>query len=211
MAAREARTGSRRVWFDTRFVIGLVLVVASVAGTAFVVSTADSSVEVYSARNTLVPGDLITTDDLVVSHIGLESAQSRYLDARDLDENGVVVTRVIEAGELVPESATGSPTGVDLTALVITLASRIPEAISEGTTADLWAASKTDDGVYGAPVVAVPAATVVRVVDDEGIVVDDAAATVEVLVPHDNVARVLEAVANDDALSLIPSSLPLEE
>jgi hypothetical protein len=45
-------------------------------------------------------------------------------------------------------------------------------------------------------------------VEPAGIVVDDSAASVELLVPQDAVARVLEAAANDEALSLLPTSLP---
>jgi len=48
----------------------------------------------------------------------------------------------------------------------------------------------------------------VRLVDREGFVVDDGSAALEVLVPRAQVARVLEAVANDDAISVVPSSLP---
>ena len=39
--------------------------------------------------------------------------------------------------------------------------------------------------------------------------VDDGSAAVEVLVPRAQVARVLEAVANDDSISVVPSSLPV--
>jgi len=48
----------------------------------------------------------------------------------------------------------------------------------------------------------------VRLVDQQGLVVDDGWAAIEVLVPRTDVARVLEAIANDDAIAVVPASLP---
>jgi hypothetical protein len=113
----------------------------------------------------------------------------------------------VSAGELVPASAVGSPAGLDSTSLVITVDGQLAESIVPGATADVWAAPKTDEG-FGAPVVIVPTATIVRLLKPTGIVVDASSGSVEVLVPKETVARVLEAIANQDALSLVPASLP---
>jgi hypothetical protein len=205
MAATDARR--KRFWFDPRFAIGLVLIVVSVAGTAFVVTTADSSVPVLAARSALTPGQTVTSDDLIATKVGMEKASALYLSPSDVPAEGLVVTRTVAAGELVPASAVGSAASVDSTSLVITVKGQLSQSIAPGATADVWAAPKTDDG-FGAPVVIVPDATVVRLVKPSGIVVDESSGSVEILVPKDTVARVLEAVADSDALSLVPTSLP---
>ena len=205
VAATDVR--KKRFWFDPRFAIGLVLIVVSVAGTAFVVTAADSSVPVLAARAPLTPGQTITADDLVVAKVAMERGSSLYLSPSDVPADGLVVTRTVAAGELVPASAVGSAASIDSTSLVITVKGQLAGSIAAGTTADVWAAAKTDDG-YGAPVVIVPTATVVRLVKPDGIVVDDSTGSVEILVPKDTVARVLEAVADQDALSLVPASVP---
>ena len=210
MVATDARR--KRFWFDPRFAIGVVLIVVSVAGTAFVVTAADSSVSVLAARSALTPGQTVTSDDLIATKVGftkvgLERASSLYLSPSDVPARGLVVTRTVAAGELVPASAVGSADGIDSTSVVITVKGQLAESIGPGATADVWAAAKTDDG-YGSPVVIVPTATVVRLVKSSGIVVDDSSGSVEILVPKDTVARVLEAVADQDALSLVPASLP---
>jgi hypothetical protein len=56
--------------------------------------------------------------------------------------------------------------------------------------------------------VIVSGATVVRVIESDGLVASDDAASLELLVPRLRIARVLEAVANDDAMSIVPASIP---
>jgi hypothetical protein len=46
-------------------------------------------------------------------------------------------------------------------------------------------------------------------VSDEGIVTGNEAGRVELLVPRRDVARILSALANGDALSAIPVALPI--
>jgi hypothetical protein len=206
VAGREGR--SRRFWFDPRFAIGIALIVVSVAGTAFVVTAADSSVDVLAARGVLVPGETVGSHELVVTRVALEQADSLYLEPADVPDAGVVVTRTVAAGELVPVSAVGSAAGLDSTTLVISVAGRLAQSIVPGTTVDVWAATAGEDGTFGPPVVITPSATVVRIVKPDGLVVDESDGSVELVVPQQTVARLLEAVANDDSLSVVPSSIP---
>jgi hypothetical protein len=207
VAAAESRR--KRFWFDPRFAIGVVLIVLSVGGTAFAVSAADSRVSVLAARSVLTPGETITSDDLIATKVAMAKATALYLAPSDIPAAGLVVTRTIAAGELVPASAVGSTDSIDSTSLVITVTGQLSSSIAPGATADVWAAPATENG-FGAPVVIVPTATVVRLVKPSGIVVDNSTGSVEVLVPKETVARLLEAVADKDALSLVPASLPAQ-
>ena len=198
----------RRFWFDPRFAIGLVLVVASVVGVLVVVSSADTSTRVYTARDALAPGDTIDAGDLVVSSVRLASVDDLYLVPGDVPDDGLVVTRTVAAGELVPASAVGAKAGVSLASVVITLGGQIPASVKPGSTVDLWAASEEETNLFGPPVVIVSGATVVRVIESDGLVASDDAASLELLVPRLRIARVLEAVANDDAMSIVPASIP---
>ena len=64
----------KRFWFDPRLAIGLVLIVASVAGVLGIVSSADASVSVLAARDSLAPGDRIDEDDLIATSVRLSGA-----------------------------------------------------------------------------------------------------------------------------------------
>ena len=204
-----ARAGARRrFWFDPRFAIGLLLIVASVAGVVGIVGAADSSVLVYADREPLAPGDRVDADDLVGTSVRLAGAERLYLVPDDLPDDGLVVTKAVAEGELVPASAVGSTEGERQTSIVVGVSGELAESVAAGSIVDVWSARESTGGVFEAPVVIVSGATVVRLVDRQGLVVDNDSRSIEVLVPRTDVARVLEAIANDDAIAVVPASLP---
>jgi hypothetical protein len=205
---RAAKPARRRFWFDPRFAIGVLLVAASVTGVVAIVGAADTSLLVYAARQPLAPGDRIDGDDLVATNVRLDGAAELYLLPDDLPEEGLVVTKPVADGELVPASAVGSRLGEQQTAIVLAVNGELAASVVPGSGVDVWSARQIGSGLFEAPAVIVSAATVVRLVDREGFVVDDGSAAIEVLVPRSQIARVLEAVANDDAVSVVPASLP---
>ena len=79
-AASAARL-RRPSWRDGRLLIGLVIVLASVALGARVVALADDTVPVYAARAELPPGTALTPDELVVVRARITGTEGRYLDA----------------------------------------------------------------------------------------------------------------------------------
>ena len=206
--ATTRRDAPRRFWFDPRFGIGILLIVASVAGVVAVVAAADTRVVVYSARGPLAPGDLIDAGDLTPTSVRIDGAEQLYLLRDDLPEAGLVVTRAVGRGELVPASAIGAAAGVRHASVVLVLDGELAASVGPGSTVDVWAAKESGTGVYEPPVVIVSSATVVRIVESGGFVVNGGAGSIEVIVPRDRIARVLEALANDDAVSIVPVSLP---
>ena len=201
-------TKPRRFWFDPRFAIGLALVVVAVAGTAFVVGAADATIPVYGARAPLAVGERVTADDLVPVNVSIGAAEDLYFVPGELPDAGLIVTKPVAAGELVPASALGAVSAVDATTIVVPIEAQLAEAVAPGSGVDLWAAQPAEGGTFGPPTVIVPAASVVRLIEASGLVIDEASGSVELLVPRSRVARVLEAIANGDALSLVPTSLP---
>lgn len=208
-SAAPRERAPRSFWFDPRFGIGLVLVVASVAGVVWIVSAADRTVEVWAARSALSPGDTVTADDLVVRSVRLGDASDLYLGTALLGDSAVVVTRVVAAGELVPASAVGAPESVRLASVVVTVRGDLPRSVESGSVVDLWSARQTEERDFGPPAVLVGSATVVRVLEADGLVVGSAAVAVEMLVPRSKIAAVLDAVAGSHAMSLVPVSLPV--
>lgn len=194
---------------DPRLVIGLVLVAASLAGVVFIVSSADETVEVYAARQTLAPGDRVDSDDLATRNVRLDDAGGLYLVPGDVPADGFTVTRSIVEGELVPASAVGSVDGLRLTSVVLAVSGELAASITTGAVVDVWAGKQIANGEYEPPVVIVAAADVVRLVESDSIVAGGRTTAVEVLVPKSKVARVLEAVADSDAVSIVPATIPI--
>ena len=229
-----------------RLVLGVLLVVGSVAGVYGIVAAADRRVTVYAAASALTPGERIDAGDLVQRSVALDGSDRLYLSAGSIPSGGLVVTQPVAKGELLPTSAVGSTAGVRSTSLVLQLATRVSGAVVPGASIDIWAAPSpdavgpvagsapsSDGGATGAssggsgdasqdpdaattdataPTVLVSGATVVKVLDDSGgFSVASSGSSVEVLVPRSRVARLLEAIAQKAALSVVPAGIPIAE
>ena len=59
-SSETVRARRRAPWVDVRFLLGIVLILASVAGVWFVVSAARQTAPAIAAATTLVPGDVIS-------------------------------------------------------------------------------------------------------------------------------------------------------
>lgn len=185
--------------------IGVLLVLGSVAGVVAVVASNDRTVPVYAAAEPLVPGSRITADAVRVARVRLGTATDRYL-AAPMPSDGVVVTRSIAEGELVPLSALGAAASVTDASVVVPLSTRPAAGVGPGSVVDLWAAAKATAGAdrkAPPPHVLVSGAIVVRTVAATGLLATDQAAALEVEVPRDDVAGVLQAVADGEAVSAV--------
>ena len=217
-AGSAAPKRRRRFWFDPRFAIGLVLVVVSVLGVDALVNAANASVDVLAARSTLTPGERVHASDLVPTSVRVGRTAGLYLQASDIPRAGIVVTRSVAAGELVPHTAVGSQVGQSLTSVVVSVDGALAVSIVPGSRVDLWSAqpaSTTNDdgatvapGSFAAPTVLVSSAIVVRLVDQKTLVASNGSA-VELLMPKSDTATVLDAIANGAVLSVLPVDLPL--
>lgn len=215
MSDSRAVPRRRRFGIDPRLIIGVGLVVASVAGVLGVVQAADRRVTVYAANSTLAPGDHVGADDLLARRVALDAAAGLYLGEGDLPDEGLIATAVVRAGELVPLSALGTTGGADATTIVLQLAGRVSSPVEAGARVDVWASNgesiDPSTGLAGAtlpPVVLAPDALVTRVLRPEGIVSSGDGEAVELLVPRARVARLLQAIADGDALAVVPAGIP---
>lgn len=202
-------SGRRRRTIDVRLLIGLALVAASVVGVVALVGAVDARTTVYAAASALSPGDRIDRGDLVEREVSLDGADGLYLGVDELPADGLVVVHPVHDGELLPRTAVGDASGIRSTALVLELTAPPSSAVRAGAVVDVWASPADADGRgFGAPVVLVPDAVVVRVVEDDGLVSSGGSA-IEVLVPRSRVARVLQSQAAGDALAVVPAGLAL--
>ncbi|MCR8671920.1 flagellar biosynthesis protein FlgA [Agrococcus sp. HG114] len=197
---------ARRTWMDPRLVIGVALVLASVAGVWLVVQQSASTERAWAATRTLLPGETIAAGDLQPVEVRMPQSSERYLTAQ-ADPVGMVVAGTVGEGEVLPLRALGDEAGHDRAAVVIELEGALPTAVRAGALVDVWTAAPGDEG-FQAPAVLVDEAIVVGLVEDEGILAS-AGAQLELLVPADETARLLEAIANDHAVSVVPLARPV--
>jgi hypothetical protein len=198
---------ARRTWMDPRLVIGITLVLASLVGVWLVVQQSSSSDRAWAATRTLLPGDAIEAGDVEPVDVRLPQSHERYLDS-SAEPIGMVVAATVGEGEVLPVRAVGGAESASRSAIVIELDGALPTAVRAGALVDVWTAAPSDDG-FEAPAVLVDAAIVVGLVEDDGILAS-AGTQLELLVPSEATALLLEAIADEHALSVVPLAQPVE-
>jgi len=189
------------VRLDPRLLIGVVLVAGSTIGVWALVDGLDDTVDVYTARETLTAGTALELDRLDVASVRLGSVEANYLRVDETDD-GLVVTRTVRKGELVPVASVGDSDDTARSVVVVPSRGALASGLAAGSRVDVWAARATERGGFEAPKVLVADAEIAGIVDEEGMVSSNGE-SVEVLVPNDRVAAVLEALATGDAIDLV--------
>jgi len=193
----------RSVFGDVRFLIGIVLVVASIAGVWLLVTSSRQTAPALQATRTIVPGEAIDSGDFQVVDVGLGAVAGSYLAPQDL-EPGSVATRTLAEGELVPTSAVGDAAEARTTTVVVT-STAIPAGVRAGTPVELWHAPLGEDGrSFEEPRVLVADAVVATVGEAEGML-SQSSTDVELVIDRGDVADVLAAISGGSAISVIPA------
>jgi hypothetical protein len=199
-------------WRDPRLLVGLALVLASVAVGSRVVAAADHTVGVYAAASTLTPGDQVRAGDLSVVHVRLGDVAGRYLLADGGVPEGSVVLRAVPAGELLARSAVGEAAALDRRPVGVPVSGPVPAGLVKGAQVDVWVSEPDRDrsGTYRDPVRLAEAAEVAEVTSGGGTFGAGGATTVQVLLADSELRPALRALAAgaEVALVLVPGSTP---
>lgn len=197
-------TRNRRRRWDPRLLIGVAIVLASTAGMVGLVLSLERTTVAWAAPHDLVAGDVIRLGDLQPRPVRLDLVEGAYLVGDLDDELRLVALRPVGVGELVPVGALGTTDAIDTAVVVVPVDGPLASGLVAGATADVWAAAPDGATGFAAPVVIAPAATIGRVSAESGLV-GGTAVSVELVVPRDRVARVLQALADGAAIALVPS------
>ena len=204
-AVVPTRAARRAPWSDARFFLGILLIAASVAGVWFVVSAARQTAPVFAASHTIVPGETVTARISRSSTSPSAGCGDAYFHP-DALVDGLVATRTITAGQLVPADAVGEAARARTTSVVVRSAVDVPASVEAGTVVEVWAAPMLDDeGDYDVPRILVADATVVSVTRDDSMIGGGSAA-LELVIPRADVAATLAAMAGESALSVVPTA-----
>jgi len=193
-----------RPWRDVRLLLGIVLVVVSIAGVWAVVSLSRRTEPVLVASHRILPGQTVSAADFHEADAALGPSRDAYLTTASALGRSPIATRTIGAGELIAKDAVADAKGATTTTVTVHTTQDVPSTVREGSDVDVWAAEAKEGGGYERPEVIVPHATVASVSRDAG-VMGATDAGVELVVPRDDVAAVLAAIANDAALSVVPN------
>jgi hypothetical protein len=188
----------RARWLDARLLVGLLLVLVSVVLGAKVLADADERVQVWSVTRDLGADTQLRGDDLRVASVRLDGVASRYVSAAE-DLEGVVLTRPVGRGELLPASAVRDAGAADRRRVVIEV-DRVGVAnLAKGQVVDVYSVRESPAGGDPAePELVLAGVTVAEDVRSGGGAFGGTGSTagVTLLVDQQDVPAVLDAVAH---------------
>ncbi|MEW1961392.1 SAF domain-containing protein [Microbacterium sp. NPDC077644] len=193
----------RPFWGDIRFLIGLVLVILSIAGVWLIVSSARETTPVLQANRTITQGEALASGDFHVVEVSLGTVVDDYLAPQDL-EPGMIAARTVADGELLAATATGDADSGRTTNIVVESSVGIPARVEAGTPVELWYSPPLqEDGEYDAPRILAADVVVASIPESDGVLAERSAA-VELVIARADVADVLAAINAGAALSIVP-------
>jgi hypothetical protein len=206
---RAARRLQRPGWRDLRLVVGLLLVLLSVAGGLRLVSSLDDSTPVYAAARDLLPGQQVSPDDVVTVPVRMGEQLGEYVDGSVPIRPGTYLVRQVEAGELVPATALGTAREALDKTVGVPIDAAAARSLAAGAVVDVWVSRRDGEAVgeayldpelllAGAVVDTVPAETT-------GLGAGLGRTAVQVVVPADEVGKIIGAVDQAARITLVPS------
>lgn len=201
IAGRLRRPG----WRDPRLLVGVLLIAVAVTAVSAVVRSSDKTTAFYTARDTITPGTVLTRDDVVVVRARVSGGD--YVTADDAGSPGaeqpwgLVVTRVVGKGELLPASALAEQDDFDGRTVAVRTSLPLADGIDTGSIVDVYVTVDRD----GTPSTSqVATGLVVESVDDDGGSFSATSTeTVYVVVPSDGLEEFLDALAAEGEISVV--------
>lgn len=192
-------------WRDPRLVVGLVLVVSSVAGTWWLVARASTTVPVYAAAADLPAGTTVGPGDVETVAVHLGDTGGHYLGAGQ-DPTGRVLAHSLTRGELVPAAALEEAGTAARRPVTVPVEGGLPTGVRRGATVDVWASAPgATAGTFRAPRVVREGVAVASVHEDRGALGTRNGSAVEILVPDEGLADVLTVLADGSRITLVPA------
>lgn len=137
VATRVARAG----WRDPRLWIGLLIVAGSVVLGARLLAAADDTVSVWAVVNDQGVGSPVGADDVVAVRVRFADSDEagRYLTADEPLPDGVVLSRAIGSGELLPRAAIHTEQEAGTVQVPLDIEpGRVPGTVDAGSVIDVY-------------------------------------------------------------------------
>jgi Flp pilus assembly protein CpaB len=200
-----ARSPAQRS-IDWRIVAGLLMVLAGGIGTVALVGWMDTTKQYLTVVTDVAEGQTLTSSDLTVVDVHVRQGSVPYLMASDRGlVEGARVTTSLQAGELIPLNALGSPRSLDTTTVTMSLNAGGAPWLTPGARVDVWLSPAIEQGLYGPPRVVATSAVVSGVRSEEGFAADPTVVNVDIRVVRRDAPAIIGALANNFPLHLTPS------
>ena len=206
MSASATATGARLKkpsWKDPRLLVGVLLVLASVAGVIALVGSADRTTEVFAAREPIAVGERLTPDNVARVKVRLGEVEAHYITAESGMPDGAVAVQRIGKDQLLPRESLGSVDALDRKPVSVTVQEELPEQAVAGTRVDVWVSLPDARNGFAPPKLLLPGAEIAQVSPGSTALGSSKSTVLMVLVEDSQMPSLLGAQANEAKISVV--------
>src|SRR6478609_6908249 len=153
----------RPSWKDPRLLVGVLLVLVSVAGVIFLIGTADRTTEVFAARDGIGVGERLTPEKVVRAKVRLGDTEQHYITVEDGLPQDVVAVQRIAKDQLVPRASLGGVDRLDRKPVALSISQTLPSQAVAGARVDVWVAQPDAKNGFSEPKLILPGAEIAEV------------------------------------------------
>jgi hypothetical protein len=184
-------------------VVGILLVLASVAGVIVLVGSADRTTEVYAARDAIAVGETLTEDNVVRTKVRLGDIEKHYITVEAGLPQGVVAVQRIGKDQLVPRESLGPVDALDRKPVAVTVEQALPNQAVAGTRVDVWVALPDAKNGFSEPKLLLPSAEIAQITAASTTLGSSRNTVLMVLVSDSQMPALLGAQANHAKISVV--------
>lgn len=183
--------------------VGMLLVLVSVAGVVFLVGSADRTTEVFAARDGIAVGESLTPESVVRVKVRLGDAEQHYITASEGLPGGAVAVQRIAKDQLVPRASLGEVDQLNRKPVAITVEQSLPSQAVPGARVDVWVAQPDAKNGFSEPKLILPGAEIAEVTTGSTTLGSSRTTVLMVLVEDRQMPALLGAQANDAKISVV--------
>ncbi|KRE84298.1 hypothetical protein [Arthrobacter sp. Soil764] len=193
----------RPSWKDPRLLVGVLLVLVSVAGVIFLVGSADRTTEVFAARDGIGVGERLTPENVVRAKVRLGDTEQQYITAEAGLPQDVVAVQRIGKDQLVPRASLGQVDRLDRKPVALNLEQTLPSQAVAGARVDVWVAQPDAKNGFSEPRLILPGAEIAEVTTGSTALGSSKTIVLMVLVEDKQMPALLGAQANEAKISVV--------
>lgn len=193
----------RPSWKDPRLLVGVLLVLVSVAGVIFLVGSADRTTEVYAAREGIAVGERLTQENVVRAKVRLGDTEQHYITAEAGLPQDVVAMQRIGKDQLVPRASLGAVDQLNRKPVALNVEQTLPSQAVAGARVDVWVAQPDAKNGFSEPKLILPGAEIAEVANGSTALGSSKTTVLMVLVEDKQMPALLGAQANEAKISVV--------
>ncbi|SFT37191.1 SAF domain-containing protein [Arthrobacter sp. ov118] len=190
-------------WKDPRLLVGILLVLASVAGVVSLVGAADQTTEAYAAREPIAVGETLTADKLHRVKVRLGDVEQGYLTPESGLDTGLVAVQRIGKDQLLPRESVGQLDVLNRKPVAVTVEESLPSQAVAGSRVDVWVALPDARNGFSEPTLLLSGAEIAQITAGSTALGSSRSTVVMILVPDAQMPKLLGAQANKAKIAVV--------